>query len=230
MPAADGVHILVVDDDARLRELLRRYLVQHGYMVSLASDAAGAEAALARLAFDLIVLDVMLPDRDGIELTARLRRDWSVPILLLTARGEPEDRIKGLESGADDYLVKPFEPRELLLRIAAILRRVPPGADAAGGAVRFGPYRFDPTTLVLEREGAPVHLTAGEAALLKCLALQPGRALSRAELGARARLTGSDRAIDVQIVRLRRKIEEDPRQPRWLLTLRGAGYVLRTGS
>lgn len=227
MAGADGFHVLVVDDDARLRELLQRYLVQHGYLVSVAADAAQASAALARIAFDLIVLDVMLPDRDGVELTGELRRGRDVPILLLTARGEPEDRIKGLESGADDYLVKPFEPRELLLRIASILRRAPAGGEPA--AVRFGPFRFDPSTLELSRDGEPVRLTSSEAALLRSLALQPGRALGRAELGARARLTGSDRAVDVQMVRLRRKIEDDPRQPRWLLTLRGAGYVLRTG-
>ncbi len=221
-------HILVVDDDARLRELLQRYLVQHGHLVSLAADAASARAALSRMVFDLLVLDVMLPDRDGIELTAELRRDFSVPILLLTARGEPEDRIRGLESGADDYLVKPFEPRELLLRIASILRRSPAALEATGGVVRFGPFRFDTKTLQLERDGTPVRLTASEAALLKSLALRAGRAMSRAELAARAGLSGSDRAVDVQMVRLRRKIEEDPRQPRWLLTLRGAGYVLRT--
>jgi two-component system phosphate regulon response regulator OmpR len=228
MAGTEGVHVLVVDDDARLRELLQRYLVQNGYLVSLAADAAAARATLERIAFDLIVLDVMLPDRDGIELTAELRRQRDVPILLLTARGEPEDRIRGLESGADDYLVKPFEPRELLLRIASILRRAPPGGEPA--VVRFGPFRFDPATQELTRDGQPVRLTQGEAALLRGLALQPGRAVGRAELGARARLGGSDRAIDVQIVRLRRKIEDDPRQPRWLLTLRGAGYVLRTGS
>lgn len=228
MAGVDGVHVLVVDDDARLRELLQRYLVQNGYLVSLAADAAAAEAALERIAFDLIVLDVMLPDKDGIALTEELRRRRDVPILLLTARGEPEDRIKGLESGADDYLVKPFEPRELLLRIASILRRAPPVGEPA--AVRFGPFRFDPSSLELTRDGEPVRLTQGEAALLRCLALQPGRAVGRAELAGHARLGGSDRAIDVQIVRLRRKIEEDPRRPRWLLTLRGAGYVLRTGS
>jgi two-component system phosphate regulon response regulator OmpR len=228
VPAGDGFHVLVVDDDARLRELLQRYLVQNGYLVSVAADAASALAALERIAFDIIVLDVMLPDRDGADLTAELRERRGVPILLLTARGEPEDRIRGLEAGADDYLVKPFEPRELLLRIASILRRAPPGTESA--VVRFGPFRFDPQTLELTREGEPVRLTASEAALLRCLALQPGRALSRAELGARAKLAGSDRAVDVQMVRLRRKLEEDPRQPRWLLTLRGAGYVLRTGS
>lgn len=225
----EAPHILVVDDDARLRALLQRYLVQNGFLVSTAVDAAEARAQLARLAFDLVVLDVMLPDMDGIVLTQELRRETDLPILLLTARGEPEDRIRGLEVGADDYLVKPFEPRELLLRITTILRRVQP----AGGEpelVRFGPFTFDPTTLELSRDGRPVHLTTGEATLLKVLALQPGRPIGRAELGARGRIPGSDRAVDVQIVRLRRKIEDDPRQPRWLLTIRGEGYVLRTGS
>ncbi len=228
MANVEGFHVLVVDDDARLRDLLQRYLVQHGYLVSVAADGAAALAALERIAFDIVVLDVMLPDRHGVDLVAELRRRRDVPILLLTALGEPEHRIRGLEAGADDYLAKPFEPRELLLRIANILRRAPSVTEPM--PVRFGPYRFDPATLELTRDGEPVRLTAGEAALLRCLALQPGRALSRAELGARARLSGSDRAVDVQMVRLRRKLEEDPRRPRWLLTLRGAGYVLRPGS
>jgi two-component system phosphate regulon response regulator OmpR len=221
-------HILVVDDDARLRDLLQRYLVQHGHMVSVAEDAASAHEQLARLSFDLVVLDVMLPDVSGIDLTAQLRRRGDLPILLLTARGEPEDRIRGLEVGADDYLVKPFDPRELLLRIATILRRVQVPQEAE--PVRFGPFSFDPRSGELRRGEDGVYLTSGEASLLKILAREPGRPIGRAELGARSHIAGSDRAVDVQIVRLRRKLEEDPRQPRWLLTVRGAGYVLRTGS
>lgn len=222
-----SAHILVVDDDVRLRELLRRYLVKEGFIVSVAEDAAGAREALTSLTFDLIVLDVMLPDRSGIELTRQLRQEMLVPILLLTARGEPEDRIAGLEAGADDYLVKPFEPRELLLRINGILRRV--RITSHDGVVRFGPYTFDLQGMELQRNGEMVHLTTGELSLLKLLAQQPGRSISRAELGAKSQMAGSDRAVDVQIVRLRRKLEDDPKQPRWLLTMRGAGYVLRTG-
>ena len=219
-------HILVVDDDERLRHLLRRYLTQSGYLVSVAGDAREAKQVLSQITFDLIVLDVMLPDQSGIELTRELRNGNPVPILLLTARGEPEDRIAGLEVGADDYLVKPFEPRELSLRIASILRRV--RLTEEPGQVRFGPYCFDLTTLELRRDEDLVYLTSGEASLLRLLAQQPGRSISRAELSERSQVTGSDRAVDVQMVRLRRKLEEDPRQPRWILTVRGAGYVLRT--
>jgi two-component system phosphate regulon response regulator OmpR len=226
--AAGAGHILVVDDDARLRALLERYLRQNDYIVSSAGDAGEARALLARLTFDLIVLDVMLPDQDGVALTRSLRRGSDVPVLLLTARGEPADRIAGLESGADDYLVKPFEPRELLLRIATILRRTQSGPDEP--VVRFGPFAFDLESDELTRDGEPLHLTTGEASLLRILAAQPGRSISRAELGARSRIQGSDRAVDVQMVRLRRKLEDDPRQPRWLLTIRGEGYVLRPGS
>ncbi|MDF1585152.1 response regulator [Marinimicrococcus flavescens] len=228
---SDSLHILVVDDDARLRALLQRYLVQNGYLVSVAADAGEARRALSHIQFDLIVLDVMLPDKDGIELTGELRRELDVPILLLTARGEPEDRIAGLERGADDYLVKPFEPRELLLRVTTILRRVRPSRGAApggSGVVRFGPFSFDPDALELRRGEEPINLTNGEAALLRILCMQPDQPISRAELGARSRISGSDRAVDVQIVRLRRKIEDDSKQPRYLLTMRGAGYVLRT--
>jgi two-component system phosphate regulon response regulator OmpR len=228
MPEAEGAHILVVDDDARLRALLQRYLAQHGHIVSLANSAEDAKAKLASLRFDLVVLDVMLPGQDGIALTRELRRRDQLPILLLTARGEPEDRIAGLEVGADDYLTKPFEPRELLLRIATILRRIQPAAD--DGMVRFGPFTFQRATAELRRNGELVHLTTGEASLLQVLAERPGLAVTRAELGQRARITGSDRAVDVQMARLRRKIEDDPRQPRYLLTMRSEGYVLRPGA
>jgi two-component system, OmpR family, phosphate regulon response regulator OmpR len=221
-------HILVVDDDPRLRNLLERYLRQNGYLVSAAGDAAEARARLEQIAFDLIVLDVMLPDMDGVTLTRSLRRSSEIPVLLLTARGEPEDRIAGLEGGADDYLVKPFEPRELLLRITRILGRTQTSGEEI--LVRFGPFTFDTSSTELTRDGQVIHLTTGEASLLRILAAQAGRPISRAELGARSRITGSDRAVDVQIVRLRRKIEEDPRQPRYLLTVRSEGYVLRPGN
>jgi two-component system phosphate regulon response regulator OmpR len=225
MAETEGAHILVVDDDARLRALLQRYLAQHGYIVSVAVSAEDAKQKLEGLRFDLCVLDVMLPGQDGIALTRELRAKDQLPILLLTARGDPEDRITGLEVGADDYLVKPFEPRELLLRIATILRRVLPVAD--DGIVRFGPFTYDRANAELRRNGELVHLTTGELSLLAILAERPGRAVSRAELGERGKISGSDRAIDVQMARLRRKIEDDPRQPRYLLTMRSEGYALR---
>jgi two-component system phosphate regulon response regulator OmpR len=228
MTEAAPAHILVVDDDARLRDLLQRYLVNNGYLVTSAGDAEEAKTRLRALAFDLVVLDVMLPGQDGVAFTGELRRDSDLPILLLTARGEPEDRIGGLEAGADDYLVKPFEPRELLLRVGTILRRAQ--ANRTDDIVRFGPFAFNRGNGELRRDDDMVHLTTGEIALLQVLAARPGRAVSRAELGERGGVAGSDRAVDVQMARLRRKIEDDPRQPRWLLTARGSGYVLRPGS
>lgn len=219
-------HLLVVDDDARLADLLRRYLTRHAYAVSVAGDTREAEVALNGFAFDLVVLDVMLPDRDGFEFAREIRRRSDVPILFLTARGEPEDRIAGLETGADDYLVKPFEPRELLLRVATILRRSRRFDRTPG--VRFGPFEFDLDAGELRRRDlGPVRLTAAEASLLAALAREPGRVFSREELAAASRVTGSDRAVDVQMTRLRRKLEDDPRQPRFIVTVRGEGYALR---
>lgn len=225
-------HLLVVDDDERLLALLQRFLSRSGHLVSVAADAEAAKQKLAGLDFDLVVLDVMLPGQSGIELTTELRRTRDLPILLLTAKGETRDRIAGLEAGADDYLVKPFEPRELLLRIATILRRARPQTAAAEPpqVLHFGPFRFDLSSLELTRgEGDIVHLTSGELALLRTLAERAGAPISRAELGELANIKGNDRAVDVQMLRLRRKLEEDPRQPRHLLTVRGEGYALRTG-
>ena len=170
----------------------------------------------------------MMPGQDGVSLTSELRCQGDVPILLLTARGGPEDRIAGLEAGADDYLSKPFEPRELLLRIATILRRIQ--QVQVDDIVRFGPFAFNRGLNELRRNGEIVHLTTGELALLQALAARPGRTVTRAELGEQGRVAGSDRAVDVQMARLRRKIEEDPRQPRYILTMRGTGYALRLGS
>ena len=223
----ESPHILVVDDDARLRQLLHRYLVQNGYLVTMAADAVEAKARAQSMAFDLMVLDIMMPGQDGLSLTEELRGESEVPILLLTARGAPEDRIKGLEAGADDYLPKPFEPRELLLRIATILRRVQ--ATRTDDIVRFGPFTFNRRSAELRRGDDAIHLTTGEISLLQALAAKPGRAISRAELGDKGVVAGSDRAVDVQMARLRRKIEDDPRQPRHILTMRGSGYVLRLG-
>ncbi len=222
-------HILVVDDDARLRRLLQRYLTEHGYHVTTAEDAEDAKASLKNFAVDLMVLDVMLPGQDGISLTTELRALADLPILLLTALGETEHRVNGLAAGADDYLVKPFDPRELLLRIATILRRAPP-PPPIHQPLRFGPFTFDPGGQELRRDGERVHLTEAELSLLQILAEQPGLAVTRKQLGQRSRISGSDRAIDTQIVRLRRKLEADPRRPRYLLTKRGEGYVLRPGN
>lgn len=232
MTANEGAHLLVVDDDARLRELLRKFLSDRGFRVTTAANAAEAEAKFGSIEFDLMVLDVMMPGEDGLELTRRLRRTNGVPILLLTARAEPSHRIEGLASGADDYLAKPFEPDELLLRVKAILRRAPP-PSAAPAEIRFGPFRFDlgREELLHKVDGRgeqPVRLTAAEASLLKVLAARPDAPVSRQELLRRSCISGNERTIDVQVTRLRRKIESDPRLPRYLQTVRGAGYVLRT--
>lgn len=221
----EAPHILVVDDDRRLRELLRKYLAEHGFRVTTAAHAADARARLAGLAFDLIVLDVMMPGEDGLALTESLRRASRVPVLLLTARGEPEDRILGFERGADDYLSKPFEPRELVLRIETILRRVePPGLAET---IKLGACDFDLARKELRRDGRPIRLAPAEARLLATLARHPGRTLSRDDLSHRSRIAGGGRSVDVQVTRLRRKLEPDPRFPRYLQTVRGAGYVLR---
>ncbi len=216
-------HILVVDDDTRLRELLRKYLVENGFLVTTAHDAAAARANLAGLDFDLLVLDVMMPGEDGLELTRAIRRDSRVPILLLTAMGEAEDRINGFERGADDYLVKPFEPRELVLRIQTILRRTETTMPAE---VRFGGHRFDVPRKQLLYGDRPIHLTTNEASLLRSLARNAGVTMSRDALIRDSRIDGNARTVDVQVTRLRRKIEPDPRAPRYLRTVRGEGYVL----
>jgi two-component system, OmpR family, phosphate regulon response regulator OmpR len=222
-------HVLVVDDDVRLRRLLQRYLTEHGYHVTAAADAPEAKAALRNFDFDLMVLDVMMPGQDGISLVSELRTGLDLPILLLTALGETENRVNGLAAGADDYLAKPFDPRELLLRIATILRRVAP-ATPGDQPFRFGPFSLDASGQELWRGNERIHLTDAERSLLQILASQPGLAISRQELGQRSRISGSDRAIDTQIARLRRKLEPDPRRPRYLLTKRGEGYVLWPGS
>ena len=225
---ADAPHILVVDDDTRLRELLQKFLADNGFRVSAAKDAAEARKLLAGMAFDLIVLDVMMPGEDGLQFTEALRRHSAIPILLLTARSEVEHRIDGLERGADDYLAKPFEPRELVLRLSSILRRaVPPTAGEAPASVRFGDCKFDIERGELTRSGEHVRLTSIEASLLRTFALNAGGTLSREELMRESRIDSNTRAVDVQVTRLRRKIEPNPKLPRYLQTVRGAGYVLR---
>jgi two-component system phosphate regulon response regulator OmpR len=220
------LHILVVDDDDRLRQLLGRYLAEQGFVVSVAADAADARAKLASLEFDLIILDRMMPGESGLDFAADLRRRSAVPILMLTAMGEVEDRVAGFESGADDYLLKPFEPRELVLRINSILRRVPQ-PRVAPERLHLGALEFDLGRGELSRDGRPIRLTAVEEALLQALAAEPGVPLSREALIAYTGAAGGDRAVDVQVTRLRRKIETDPRQPRYLQTVRGKGYVLK---
>ncbi|HEX4261135.1 MAG TPA: response regulator transcription factor [Acetobacteraceae bacterium] len=226
-------HVLVVDDDARLRGLLSRYLAENGFRVTVAENATEARTKLGFLQPDLLVLDVMMPDESGLALTEALRQEeTAVPILLLTARGAPEDRIAGFEAGADDYLGKPFEPRELLLRLRAMLRRaaLPPPSTDPPGPVRIGPLEFDVVRAALRGPDGPIHLTGGDASLLQALARRPGEVLSRGDLAA---VLGMDetgeRAIDVQVTRLRRKIEPDSREPRFLHTVRGRGYVLKPG-
>ena len=225
-------HLLVVDDDERIRGLLQKFLIRSGFLVTTARDAAQARRLLVGLEFDMIVLDVMMPGEDGIALTRDLRRRMSVPILLLTARGETVNRIEGFEAGADDYLVKPFEPKELLLRINAILRRVPQ-ARAAGEVPRvlhLGFVRYDIDRGELWRGSDPVRLTSTEAQLMRILAAAPGSAIKRDRLvgdGQREEGGAQERAVDVQITRLRRKIEADPKQPRYLQTVRGEGYMLQ---
>jgi two-component system phosphate regulon response regulator OmpR len=232
---SDDSHILVVEDDPRLRERLARYLTGEGFRVTASGDAAEARTQLRAINPDLMVLDVMMPGESGLELTESLRHENGphLPILLLTARGAPEDRIAGFEAGADDYLGKPFEPRELVLRIRALLRRAPPPLpmDAPTGPVRIGDAEFDIERGELRDAVGPIRLTGGEAALLTALARKCNEVLSREEIAEALGMDDSgERAIDVQVVRLRRKIEADPREPRFLHTVRGRGYILKPGA
>ncbi|WP_424928722.1 response regulator [Amaricoccus tamworthensis] len=231
MSETPEAHVLVVDDDARIRGLLQKFLARNGFWVSVARDAKHARSLLGGLDFDLIVLDVMMPGETGLELTASLRETLNTPILLLTAKSDAQDRIRGLELGADDYLPKPFEPRELLLRINAILRRVPKPAPKAEPprTMHLGDVRYDLSRSELWRDGELVRLTATEAMLMRIFANRAHEAVSRIELveelgGGVAE--AQERAVDVQIARLRRKIEADPKTPRYLQTVRGSGYML----
>jgi two-component system, OmpR family, phosphate regulon response regulator OmpR len=226
--------ILVVDDDLRLRDLLKRYLGEQGFAVDTVADAAGMDRQLQRVRYDLLVLDLMLPGEDGLAICRRLRAAADdVSIIMLTARGDDVDRIVGLEMGADDYLAKPFNPRELVARIHAVLRRRQrpemPGAPASEErVVQFGPFALNLATRTLEREGSAVPLTTGEFALLKALASHPREPMSRDKLMelARGREHESyDRSIDVQVSRLRRLLGEDPQNPRYIQTVWGFGYV-----
>lgn len=224
-------HLLIVDDDERIRGLLQKFLMRNGFLVSTARDAAQARRILAGLEFDMIVMDVMMPGEDGVTLTRDLRKRLTTPILLLTAKGEAANRIEGLEAGADDYLVKPFEPKELLLRINAILRRVPhvQTAEPVRVVIHMGAVRYDVDRGEMWRGEAQVRLTATEAQLMRVFAAAQGVALSRERLVGDAGRgdAAQERAVDVQITRLRRKIEDDPKAPRYLQTVRGEGYMLQ---
>jgi two-component system phosphate regulon response regulator OmpR len=226
--AADARHLLVVDDDDRIRDLIREYLVRAGFRVSTAPDAIAARRLVGQISFDLLVLDVMMPVEDGFAFAKWLRgrpgETGRTPMIILTARGLPDDRIAGLALGADDYLAKPFEPQELVLRIEAILRRAAPRAGA-GGRLQLGRCSFDPARGELWRDDAPVRLTEGEAQLLRQLAGAANAPVDRLEL-ARQNAEAAGRAVDIQVTRLRRKIEDDPKNPRYLQTVRGVGYML----
>jgi len=220
----DMPHILIVDDDSRLRGLLRRFLGDNGFRISEAADTKEAEHSLGGIEFDLLILDIMLPGEDGRQFASRLLDTGrQVPILMLTALGDADDRIAGLETGVDDYLTKPFEPKELLLRIRAVLRRGM--RRQVSQVLGFGAFRFDRNTNRLTRDDTPIRLTSGEAALLQTLAARPGETISREALAGDVG-DPAGRAIDVQVTRLRRKLEDDPRQPAYLQTVRGEGYVL----
>jgi len=228
----ESPHILVVDDDNRLRALLRKFLADNGFRVSVAPDAAHADRHLSGLRFDLIVLDRMMPGEEGLSFARRVRGASDVPILMLTAMGEVEHRIDGLEAGVDDYLPKPFEPRELLLRIRTILRRAPsePEHGAAMEPARdivLGDFQFAIEREELRGPDGPIRLTTTEAGLLRALAESAGQVLSREDLSRHCATAGGVRTIDVQVTRLRRKFEADPRAPRYLQTVRGRGYILR---
>jgi two-component system phosphate regulon response regulator OmpR len=216
-------HILVVDDDDRLRDLLKRFLTREGHDITVAKDAASARRFLRTMSFDLLVLDVMMPGEDGLSLLKGIRQTIDTPVIFLTARGLPSDRIEGLKLGADDYLPKPFEPEELVLRISAILKRAKP--DAPAEEIRLSGMVFHVGKGELRRDGRLVRLTESETQLLSILAARAGSPISRQELAALT-AAGVERSVDVQVTRLRRKIERDPREPVHLQTVRGVGYRL----
>jgi len=218
-------HLLVVDDDRRIRDLLSRFLNGEGYRVTTADNAADARAKLGSLAFDLLVLDVMMPGETGFQLAKSLRETSAVPILMLTAKAEADSRIAGLEIGADDYVPKPFEPRELSLRIANILKRTIPPAPPVIESVRFGDFVFHLARGELKRGEEMVHLTDRERDMLRVLAAIPGETVPRMALAGNGGGV-NERAVDVQVNRLRRKIEVDPANPLFVQTVRGIGYRL----
>ncbi len=221
----DAAHLLVVDDDRRIRDALSRYLQREGYRVTTAKNADDARVKLDGLAFDLLILDVMMPGETGFELAKSVRKTSEVPILMLTARAETENRINGLEIGADDYMAKPFEARELSLRIASILKRAQPTPTPPAESVRFGPFVFHISRGELRRGDELIHLTDREKDILRLLAASPGETVPRLSLAGSGAAAG-ERAVDVQVNRLRRKIESDPTNPLFLQAVRGVGYRL----
>lgn len=225
VPQDDAAHLLVVDDDTRIRNLLKQYLTENGFRITVAGNADEARRQLAGLDFDLIILDVMMPGESGVELTRSLRAEKTVPILMLTALSETDNRVTGLEAGADDYLSKPFDPRELILRISNILRRGGPAAVPKVEQLVFGPYTFQIARRELKRGGETLKLTDREQEIMAIFASRAGETIPRHELVAGESDVG-ERTIDVQINRLRRKIERDPANPVWLQTVRGIGYRL----
>jgi two-component system OmpR family response regulator len=231
-PALPSIKVLLVEDDARLAHLTSRYLESHGVLVTVASDGIEGQAEALRRQYDCIVLDLMLPGRDGIEVTRELRARTDVPILMVTARGEEADRVLGLEVGADDYITKPFSPRELLARIRATVRRVRGQAGPAKQAIQVGSLVLDPQRMTVTLDGKPVELTAYEFSILRALAQRPGHVLSREQLLDLAKGSAElsfDRSIDVHVSRLRAKLGDDSRSPRILKTVRGVGYLLAGG-
>jgi two-component system phosphate regulon response regulator OmpR len=225
IPGDDAPHLLVVDDDTRIRNLLKQFLSENGYRVTVAGKAAEARRKLEGLDFDLLILDVMMPGETGVQLTEALRADKGVPILMLTALSETDSRVAGLQAGADDYLPKPFDPRELLLRIANILRRGGPQPVPRVEQIVFGPYTFQIARRELKKGGDVIKLTDREQEILVIFAERAGDTIPRHELVGGDADVG-ERTIDVQINRLRRKIERDPSNPVWLQTVRGVGYRL----
>jgi len=231
-PALPSIKILLVEDDARLAQLTARYLESHSVLVTIATDGIEGQAEALRRQYDCVVLDLMLPGRDGIEVTRELRARTDVPIVMVTARGEEADRVLGLEVGADDYVTKPFSPRELLARIRATVRRVRGQAGPAKQAIRVGGLMLDPQRMTVTLDDRPVELTAYEFAILRALAQRPGQVLSREQLLDLAKGSAElsfDRSIDVHVSRLRAKLGDDSRSPRILKTVRGVGYLLAGG-
>lgn len=220
-------HILVVDDDTRLRNLLRRFLQEQNFAVSVAKDAAEARMFIDEYKFDLLIVDVMMPNESGIEFLTALRKENNVPVIMLTAMGEPDDRISGLEAGADDYLPKPFEPKELVLRIKNILKRAPKNTENKDSPLNLGLCLYDAVKKELtNKQGEIIHITPVEQMLLNVLSQKPGQIFTREKLAEILGAGQSPRSIDVQITRLRKKIEKDSKNPRYLQTIRGKGYML----
>lgn len=228
LPNDDAAHLLVIDDDRRIRELIKRYLAEHGFRVTLAADSAEARRHLSGLEFDMLIVDVMMPGEDGLSLTKSISSAIDVPILMLTALAETGNRIEGLEAGADDYLSKPFEPRELLLRINNILKRSAKPEVPVIEQLSFGPFHFSVKKRELKKNGEVVRLTDREQEIMVIFASNAGDTVARFDLLGEPTEAG-ERKIDVQINRLRRKIEDDPGDPKWLQTVRGIGYRLFIG-